>query len=155
MCIVHGNWPCAWKLTTVKYDSLSQLLVLFTKFGMQSFINYCQPSLALSATTDTHIPPRTNITSKQEQKLYPLEMCAHEGFHNLNIGWIWKVLFPGVDKTLSLEPDPICTWCTFDKVCCISHKARTGHISSNHKTPEEGVTSDSLESGTPGRPFTT
>jgi len=35
------------------------------------------------------------------------------------------------------------------------HKSQTGHISQGHTKPGDGVSSDGLESGTPGRPFTT
>ncbi len=81
-------------------------------------------------------------------------MCAHEGFHNLN-QWIRRGYFPKVDPSLALEPDPMCAARAFGKACQISHKTHTGHISAGHTKPGEGVNSDGLESGTPGRPFTT
>jgi len=37
-----------------------------------------------------------NLSKQQKQKLYLHELCAHEGFKNLNT-WIRCGLFPGVD----------------------------------------------------------
>jgi hypothetical protein len=52
-------------------------------------------------------------------------------------------------------PDPVCASCCFGKARRLTHKTRTGHTSKNHTRPGQGVSSDGLESGTPGRPFTT
>jgi hypothetical protein len=94
------------------------------------------------------------MTKRQRQKLYLHEMCAHEGFHNLN-QWIRHGRFPHIDPSLALEPDPMCPSCTFSKARRLSHNSYTGHISKDHTILGEGVSSDGLESGTPGRPFTT
>jgi hypothetical protein len=81
-------------------------------------------------------------------------MCAHEGFQNLN-SWIQNGLFPQVDPNLATEPDPMCAACAFGKARRLSHKTHTGQIAQGHTNPGDGVSSDGLESGTPGRPFTT
>lgn len=81
-------------------------------------------------------------------------MTGHEDFHNLNL-WIWHEVFPGVDPTLSQEPDPICASCKFGEACQRCHKTHTGHVSHNHICTGQGAIFDGLESGTPGRPFTT
>jgi hypothetical protein len=60
-----------------------------------------------------------------------------------------------VDPSLALESDPMCPACAFSKARRISHKTHTGQISKDHINPGDGVSSDGLESGTPGRPFTT
>jgi hypothetical protein len=52
-------------------------------------------------------------------------------------------------------PDPACSFCNFGKAQQKCHKTHTGHISEGHTKPGHGVSSDGLESGTPGRPFTT
>jgi len=49
----------------------------------------------------------------------------------------------------------MCPSCTFSKARRLSHNSYTGHISKDHTILGEGVSSDGLESGTPGRPFTT
>jgi hypothetical protein len=64
-------------------------------------------------------------------------------------------MFPGVSPDLSREPDPVCLFCAFGKAHCTSHKSHVGHISQDHTKTGEGVSSDGLESSTPGCPFTT
>jgi hypothetical protein len=140
------------KATTLTYDTVSNLPILFTKPGITTFVNYMQPYHAYTSAT-----PQTtaiNLTKKQRQKLYLHEMTAHEGFKNLN-RWIRKRVFPGVDPALAQEPDPICPTCAFGKAQRLCHKTHTGHISSGHQAPDQGVSSDGMESSTPGRPFTT
>lgn len=60
-----------------------------------------------------------------------------------------------MDPALSAEPDPACPACIFGKARHLCHKTHTGHISTQHTKPGQGVSSDGLESSTPGRPFTT
>jgi hypothetical protein len=81
-------------------------------------------------------------------------MCAHDGFRNLN-AWIRKGIFPGVDTSLATLPGPICPSCVFGKARWKCHNSHVGHINANHTKPGQGVSSDGLESGTSGRPFTT
>lgn len=95
-----------------------------------------------------------NLTPKQRQKLYLHECCAHENFHNLN-RWIRHKKFPNVDPSLANEPDPLCAICQFSKARKRTHKANVGNIRSNHTAPGQGVSSDGMEAGTPGRTFTT
>jgi hypothetical protein len=141
------------KSTSVKYDSLSPLPILFTKPGISSFLHYAKKFLAWHGASDSRTYNH-NLTRKQKQKLFLHEFCTHEGFKNLN-AWIHQGKFPGVDPTLAVEPDPMCASCCFGKARRLTHKTHTGHISTNHTRPGQGVSSDGLESGTPGRPFTT
>jgi hypothetical protein len=145
--IVHGQHA------TIKCDSLSQLPILFTNPGIQSYLNFTGPIHACGANT-TGAPGHNNLTKRQKEKLYLHEMCAHEGFVNLNC-WIRAGYFPNVDPSFSSEPDPMCTACAFGKARRNTHKTHTGHISKGHASPGDGVSSDGIESGTPGRPFTT
>jgi len=75
-------------------------------------------------------------------------------FTNLN-KWIRAGHFPHVPSSLAVEPDPICTACAFSKARQKPHKAHIGHISKLHKAPSQGVSSDGMEAGVPGRPFPT
>ncbi len=86
-------------------------------------------------------------------KLHLHEACAHEGFTNLN-QWIREGRIPEI-PALAAETDPVCTVCNFGKARRKPHKSHTGHIKKDHKNPGDGVRSDQLEAGTPGRPFTT
>jgi hypothetical protein len=71
------------KRTTNQYDKLSNLPLLYTKPGITSYINY---SHSLSAHISSQASTN-NLTKKQHQKLHLHELCAHEGFWNLN-RWI-------------------------------------------------------------------
>jgi transposase InsO family protein len=141
--------------TTINYDTISQLPILFTKPGITSFLAFQETLQCYNATSEhaSTAQPCT-LTKCQRQKLYLHQMCAHEGFGNLN-QWIRQGRFPKVDTSLALEPDPMCPACAFGKARRISHKTHTGQISKDHIKPGDGVSSDGLESGTPGRPFTT
>jgi hypothetical protein len=145
---VHG------KQTTVSYDTLSQLPLLYTIPGIKTYQHYmaniCQ---APTDPIQTH-QQQPNLSKLQRHKLYLYEACAHEGFTNLN-RWIKEGRFPHVDKSLALEPDPQCSICNFGKARRRSHKSHVGHISAEHKAPGAGVSSDGMEAGTPGRVFTT
>jgi len=132
---VHG------RSTTVKYDVISQLPILFNKPGIRTYLNFCERLCCLSADssiTPSPIPPI--LIRCQKQKLYLHEMCVHEGFQNLN-QWIRQGRFPKVDPTLALEPDPMCPACAFAKAQLISHKTHTGQISKDHIHPGDGVRS--------------
>jgi hypothetical protein len=78
----------------------------------------------------------------------------HEGFTNLN-KWIKSGYFPHVPPSLANELDPICTACAFAKARRQTHNAHVGHIAKGHTGPGQGVSSDGMEAGVPGRPFTT
>jgi hypothetical protein len=124
--------------------------LLYTKPGITNYINY-------SHSLSTHISSQAstiNLTKKQHQKLYLHELCAHEGFRNLN-RWIRQGKFPGVEPKLADEPDPMCSICNFGKARRKCHKMHTGKIAEHHTKPGQGVSFDGLESSTPGRPFTT
>jgi hypothetical protein len=140
-------------LTTITYDSTSQLPLLHTTPGISSFERYrcnlCQDTRSSHTSSEL-----INLTKQQCLKLYLHESCAHEGFQNLN-KWIREGRFPNVSPALAKEPDPPCTICNFGKARCRSHKSHVGHISANHHRPGDGVSSDGMEAGTPGRIFTT
>ena len=142
------------KVTTLAYDTISNLPFLFTKPGIRSYLHYIAsqgtpPTAATSVATQP-----MHLTKRQRQKLYLHELSAHEGFKNLN-HLIRQGVFPGVDRTLAQEPDPLCPACAFGKAHRLCHKTHTGQISSGHTVPGQGVSSDGMESSTPGRPFTT
>jgi hypothetical protein len=143
------------KPTTINYDFLSNLPILFTAPGIKSFTRYASLSSNSEATS---LPPNhqtlPNLTKQQRQKMYLHEVCAHEGFRNLN-RWIRQGKFPGVNPSLAEVPDPSCTFCNFGKARKKCHNSHTGHISTGHTKPGQRGSSDGLESGTPGRPFTT
>lgn len=120
------------KKTTITYDTLSQLPILFMAPGIKSYVTYEQ--------------------WHHSQALHAAQ--SDEGFKNL-IQWIHQGHFPGIDRSLADIPDPACTFCNFGKAHCKCHKAHNGHISDGHTTPGQGFSSDGLESATPGRPFTT
>jgi transposase InsO family protein len=128
---------------------------LFTKPGIQSYLTFQDNLRCFSAASEAGTPPfNLTLTKLQKQKLYLHKMCAHEGFQNLN-QWIRHGRFPKVDPKLALEPDPVCSACAFGKARCLSHKTHTGQISKNRTHLGEGLSSDGLESSTPGAPFTT
>ena len=144
--------------TTLHYDTISKLPVLYTNPGITSYTKYlahlsCKPSTPPSTPA---LPPYLyeNLSKLQRQKLFLHEKSNHEGFTNLN-RWIKTGRFPNVPTTLADEPDPICTACAFAIARRQSHKAHVGHISKRHTGPGQGVSSDGMEAGVPGRPFTT
>jgi hypothetical protein len=143
------------KQTTIKYDSLSNLPILFMAPGIESFTRYAGlSSTSAPKSLPSHSQTLTNLNKQQRQKLYLHEVCAHEGFRNLN-RWIRQGRFSGVNPSLAEVPDPSCTFCNFGKARKKCYKTHTGHISTGHTMPGQGVRSDGLEYGTPGRPFTT
>lgn len=94
-----------------------------------------------------------NLTPKQQRKMHLHERCAHVHWGQLN-AWIREGLLPCC-PTLASEPDPVCAACQFGKAHKHSHKADTGHIAKHHSAPGDGVSSDGMEAGCPGRPMTT
>ncbi len=140
--------------TTLQYDSLSKLPLLFTKAGIHTFLSFQNSLMATSViSTDQHHSP-DNLMKQQYHKRYLHKLCAHKGYSNLN-RWIQMGLFPGTDPKLVAVPDSICPSCAFGKAHRVCHKMHTGHIAKNHTNPGDGVSSDGFESRTPGHPFTT
>jgi len=71
--------------TTINYNAISQLPILFTKPGITSFLAFQETLHCYTATSDpASTPPPFTLTKRQHQKLYLHEMCAHKGFGNLN-----------------------------------------------------------------------
>jgi hypothetical protein len=142
------------KPTTIRYESLSNLPILFTTPGIRSYHTYCGALSYNHPLVHSYSAITSNLTKHQRQKLYLHELCAHKGFKNLN-RWIRHGKFPGVNPKLADEQDPMCSFYNFGKACHVCHKTHTGQIAKDHTQPGKGVSSDGLESGTPGRPFTT
>jgi hypothetical protein len=94
------------QVTTLKYDTLSQLPVLFTTPGITSYLTFANTMCAPTESNSIAFLTPGNLTKKQHPKLYLHDLSTHEGFRNLNT-WIKKGLFPGVDPKLALESDPI------------------------------------------------
>ncbi len=109
--------------TTINYDSLSKLSVLFTAPDISSYQRYLGALTAMK-TDPTQPSSLLNLTKKQRQKLLH-KCCVHEGFANLNL-WIQQRKFPHIDPSLANEPDPICTTCQFGKASQETHNAHNG-----------------------------
>jgi hypothetical protein len=146
---VHG------KPTTIHYDMISHLPILYTASGMSSFHRFCaaQTYIAVDPSKLASNFLYQNLTSKQQRKMHLHECYAHAHWDQVNT-WIRAGLLP-CDPSLASEPDPICAACQFGKAHKRSHKADTGHIARDHSAPGEGVSSDGMEAGCPGRPLTT
>lgn len=111
------------KQTTIQYDKLSKLPLLYTAPGISSYQRYVSNLTDLKADPMGH-SNLINLTKKQKQKLYLHECCSHEGFTNLN-AWIRHGKFPHINPSLANEPDPICTICSFGKARRRPHKTHT------------------------------
>jgi hypothetical protein len=148
------------KQTTIQYDVVSNLPILYTAPGVTSFHRYCanQSYLATSSTTDPSKDTSPtflyrNITPSQQRKLHLHERCAHAHWDQIN-SWIRNGSLP-CDKSLASVPDPVCATCQFGKAHKRTHKTDTGHIGKHHQAPGDGVSSDGMEAGSPGRMLTT
>jgi hypothetical protein len=146
------------QITTIPYDSVSSLPILYTKPGLDSYKRFCQHQAFLTTTkSDTTISSwdirYNNLTPNQQRKLHLHEKCNHVHWDQLNI-WIREGRLP-CDSSLAQEPNPVCATCQFGKAHRKTHKSNTGSISSEHDRPGQGVSSDGLEAGTPGKVMTT
>jgi hypothetical protein len=171
----HGTLTYEGHTTTVPYDSLSALPILYTAPGIASFKCFCanhglltnppiKPLSNIPSNLDTiqQAPKQTqlhnlfehhNLMARQCQKLQIHERCAHAHWEQIN-SWIRSGSLP-CDKSLASEPDPICTTCQFGKAHKRSHKSDSGHIARLHHAPGDGVSSDGFEAGAPGKVMTT
>lgn len=148
----------AGKPTTIRYDTTSNLPILYTTPGISSFYRFCANHGILHTPTTTEKPTPLNpqyrnLTPRQHKKLQLHERCAHAHFEQIN-SWIRSGCLP-CDPDLATEPDPLCATCQFGKAHKRSHKSNTGHIAKSAKAPGDGVSSDGMEAGTPGRLMTT
>jgi hypothetical protein len=143
------------KQTTITYDTISNLPILYTASGISSFHRVCanQHYVQQLPSVDHPFFLPHNLTPKQQRKLHLHERCAHANWEQIN-AWIRTGNLPG-SPSLASEPDPICAACQFGKAHKRSHKADTGNISNNHLAPGDGVSSDGMEAGCPGRMMTT
>jgi hypothetical protein len=132
--------------TTVTYEPLSQLPVLYTAPGIQTFHRFCSSFLAGYIAT-------SNLTNNQLRKRHMHERCAHAHWDQIN-SWIRAGLLP-CEPSLANEPDPVCATCQIGKMHRKTHKTNTGHIGSEHTAPGMGVSSDGMEAGIPGKIFST
>jgi transposase InsO family protein len=146
--------------TTIQYDPTTQLPILYTAPGHTSFTRFCAHQSYLTKhpyqLPDCNKPTQymySNLTAAQQKKLHLHERCAHAGWDQLNI-WIRQGILP-CDPALAKEPDPVCAACQFGKAHKRSHLANVGSISQNHTAPGDGVSTDGMEAGIPGRVFST
>jgi hypothetical protein len=143
---------CHGQPTTIAYDSLTNLPILYTAPGITSFQRFCA-NQGIIYTTPSETPFCYNMTPKQRKKMQLHERCAHVHWDQLN-RWIRSGCLP-CDKDLANEPDPLCATCQFGKAHKKSHKCDTGHIGKQHLVPGAGVSSDGMEAATPGQVMTT
>ncbi len=129
------------KRTTVSYDCISNLPILYTASGMTSFHHFCANQHHVHQhPIGTRLPFLTsNLTPRQQRKLHLHEHCAHAHWEQIN-SWLRAGSLPG-GPSLASEPDPVCAACQFGKAHKRSHKADTGHISDAHHAPCDGVSS--------------
>jgi len=83
--------------TTVKYDTISSVPLLYTAPGIQSFHRFCAQQSYLTKASDMPISDTVpaeftpflyrNLTKAQQQKLHLHERCAHVHWDQLN-SWI-------------------------------------------------------------------
>jgi hypothetical protein len=141
--------------TTIQYDTVSQLPILYTASGMSSFHRFCANQSYVAQQPDAIPTPfmYQNLTPNQQRKMHMHERCAHAHWDQVN-AWIRAGLLP-CNPLLAAEPDPVCVAYQFGKAHKKSHKADTGHIARQHSAPGDGVSSDGMEAGCPGRPMTT
>jgi len=154
----HGILTYQGQTTTIPYDNMTQLPVLYTAPGCSSYQRFCAHQSYLKQTTLSTLNPTEppqflycNLTPNQQKKLHLHERCAHVGWHQLN-SWIRQGLLP-CDPALAKEPDPVCAACQFGKAHKKPHLADVGSISKDHLAPGDGVSTDGMEAGTPGRVF--
>ncbi len=146
------------KTTTITYDTISNLPILYTTPGLRTYHHFCQHQSFLTSTEHSPTTPTwnfqyTNLTPNQHKKLYLHEKCAHANWEQIN-KWIRDGCLP-CDTSLAKEPDLICATCQFGKAHRKTHKSNTGSISADHTKPGQGVSSDGMEAGTPGKVMTT
>jgi hypothetical protein len=148
--------------TTIQYDSISNLPILYTTPGISSYQRFCAQQSYLTKTSaitnseSQHCIQQymyTNLTKAQQTKLHLHERCAHAHWDLLN-SWIRQGLLP-CDKAIANAPNPICASCQFGKAHRRTHASDSGHISAQHTAPGDGVSSDGMEAGVPGRVMTT
>ena len=154
----HGYLTVQGKRTTLRYDSLSQLPILYTKSGIESFrrfclANYCQPVGSTDAPILAHLSFR-NLTPRQLRKKKWHDRSNHSSYTQVN-QWLRSGLLPDEDPDLADEPDPDCAICRFGKAHKKAHKSDTGHIDDQHSAPGEGISADQMEAGYPGRIIST
>jgi hypothetical protein len=139
------------KQTTIVYDKISSLPILYTASGVSTFRRFCanQHYLQQAPNNNPIITASPNLTPQQQCKLHLHERCAHANWDQINT-WIRSARLPG-GSSLASEPDLTCAACQFFKAHKRSHKSDTGHISANHLAPGDGVSSDGMEAGCPGR----
>jgi hypothetical protein len=142
------------KQTTISYDHISNLPILYTASGVSSFHRFCANNHQLlqhpTGTPLLFLTP--NLSPRQQRKLHLHERCAHAHWEQIN-SWLRAGTLPG-GTSLASEPDPVCAACQFGKAQRRSHKADTGHISETHQAPGDGVSSNGMEAGCPGRLMT-
>jgi hypothetical protein len=113
--MTHSILTVQGQQTTISYDTISNLPLLYTNPGITSFTQYLANNNTVKQdpmlTSHTQYP---HLTQLQQRKLYLHECCAHESFNNIN-KWIHDGRFPHIDKSLASVPDPMCITYNFGK----------------------------------------
>lgn len=134
--------------TTISCDTTSQLPILYTTPGINTFSRFCATmGSIIHPNSPTSTPFSANLTAGQHKKLQLHERCAHVNWDQLN-WWIRQGLLPCEPSNAS-EPDSVCATCQFGKAHKRSHKADTSHIDHHRTSPGDGVSSDGMEAGCP------
>ncbi len=141
---------CYGKPLAVSYDTTSNLPIIYTTPGIQTYTRFCANWGIINLTPTT---PAPTLTPGQQKKLQLHERCTRPHWDQFNT-WVCWGLLP-CDSSLANELDPVCSTCQFSKAHKKSHKCDVGHIGPHHKHPGDGVSSDGLEAGCPGLPMTT
>lgn len=101
------------KPTTIKYNDISGLPILYTAPGVTSFYRFCANQSFLSSSPDKQSSPTApplflyrNLTPSQQRKLHLHECCAHAHWVQIN-SWIRNGSLP-CDRSLASVPDPVC-----------------------------------------------
>jgi hypothetical protein len=171
----HGLLTYEGQTTTIQYDSLSALPILYTASGIHSFTRFCANQGHVLTSSNIHTPEilsstpnphqgaplpkkhqpyhHDNLTSRQCIKLQLHERCAHAHWEQIN-AWIRSEALP-CDTTLASELDPVCATCQFGKAHRRSPKSNSGHIGQHHSSRGDGVSSDGFKAGAPGKVMTT
>jgi len=99
--------------TTIPYEPLSQLPVLYTASGTSTYHWFCSSLFVANLSS-------ANLTKNQLWKLHLHERCTHAHWDQIN-SWIRSGLLP-CDKSLANELNPVCAACQYGKMHRKQHK---------------------------------
>jgi hypothetical protein len=138
---------------TVHYDAKTDLPILHTTPGPQSFLTFCRannmsPSPQLHANTACHNATNTNLSPSQLVKLQWHQRLDHVNFDQL-CSWMRNGSIR-VSPAVINSPNPVCPACQYGKGHRRPHTSDDGKIGLNHTHSGHGVSADQLEAGCPG-----